>query len=66
MTRDDYLAWEKHLGFDKHGGAMKAAEALGCSTTTIRNLRTGKGDYSRTLALAMSAVALGVRPWPVG
>lgn len=66
MTKTDYLDWEKRLGFDRHGGRSLAAKALGVSPETIRRLRTGDGDYgSRTLALAMTAVALDLPPWPV-
>lgn len=60
-----YLEWEHELGFDKHGGAAKAAGELGVSVETIRLLRNGSGNYSRTLGLAMTAVALKVAPWPL-
>ena len=65
VTRDGDLAWEKRMGFDRHGGAQRAADALGVSTETIRRLRTGAASYDRALALALSAIALGVPPWPV-
>jgi len=65
MTQGDYLAWERRLGFDKHGGLAKAAEALGTSEKTIQRLRNGDGDYqSKTMALAMAAVEAGVSTWP--
>jgi hypothetical protein len=64
LDRDAYLAWEKHMGFDRHGGAARAAEALGVSTETIRRLRTGAGEYSAMLALAMMALAAQLPPWP--
>lgn len=65
MTKSDYLDWEARMGFDQHGGARRAADALGVSYYTIRRLRNGDGEYdSRTLALAMSAVAMGIPPWP--
>jgi hypothetical protein len=65
MTRHDYLAWEKHVGFEGHGGAKQAAEALGVSTATIRRFRYEDASLSKTLRLAMTAIAASLDPWPL-
>lgn len=69
LDRQGYLEWEVQMGFDKkNGGLSRAAAALGVSPETIRRLRKGevkdfKGVYSRHLALAMAAIAMGLEPW---
>lgn len=63
MTRDDYLAWERRMGFDVHGGNNAAQAALGCSGETIRKLRKGRANYDdKTLGLAMAALEAGLQP----
>ena len=64
LVREDYLAWEKSMGFDGYGGRERAAEALGVTVETVRRLRQGKGSYTRQLALAMMALKVGLPPWP--
>jgi len=64
LDRDSFLDWEKRMGFDRHGKQQDEAKALGTSTARIRRLRNGEGEYTRELALAMSAIAMNLPPWP--
>jgi transcriptional regulator with XRE-family HTH domain len=61
MTADEFTAWRKHLGLS----GRKAAAALGVSKNTITAYERGKWGIPKTVALACSAVANQLRPWPI-
>ena len=61
MTADEFTAWRKHLGLN----GREAADALGVSKNTITAYERGKWDIPKAVALACSAVANQLRPWPI-
>lgn len=68
MTARDFQEWMARMAFDKHGGTKAAAEALGVTPAMIRRYSSGMGPagpvaYPKTLALACSALAMGLPPW---
>ncbi|MFD1330784.1 hypothetical protein ACFQ4O_02100 [Methylopila musalis] len=72
MDVQDFRRWQTRMGFDGRGGQKATAEALGLSVAMVRIYENGQNpdgrpvNYPLTLRLAMSALALDVRPWPVG
>lgn len=71
MTARDFCAWQERMGFNAHGGQTRTADALGLSTAMVRIYQSGKlpdgkpVQYSLTLRLAMSALAMNIPAWPV-
>ena len=62
MTAGEFTAWRKHLGLN----GREAADALGVSKNTITYYSNGKWAIPKTVALACSALANQLRPWPIG
>lgn len=67
MTPDDFKAWRKSMGMTQ----TEAGDALGVSKGTIINYEAGKRrddgrtvEIPKTVALACTAVAKGLGPWP--
>ena len=58
MTAASFVAWRERLRLN----AKAAAEALGCSRTTIAAYEAGKVRIPRYIALACAAVAHGLPP----
>lgn len=61
MKADDFAAWRKHMKFN----GTEAANQLGISRNTVRWYEEGRHQPPRSIALACTAIALGLRPWPV-
>lgn len=60
MSGDDFQNWMAHRGYN----IGQAAAALGLGRNTVaRYLK--KGTTDKTVALACSADAAGLQPWPV-
>jgi hypothetical protein len=60
MTAEDFAAWMEHRGYNN----LQAAAALGVGRNSItRYLRIGA---DKTVALACSADAMNLKPWPLG
>ena len=68
MTADDFKAWRAEMGLSQRG----AAEALDLSRGTIENYERGHriggqpSPIPLTVALACTALAEGLAPWPQG
>ena len=60
MTASDFNSWRSHLNITR----AEAAKRLGCSVNTITAYEQGRNAVPRYVALACSAVALGLPPWP--
>jgi len=58
MTAASFQAWRERLGLT----AKAAAEALGCSRTTVAGYAAGTVRIPRYIALACAAIAQGVPP----
>lgn len=65
MTSQQFLAWMEHSGCNN---AVAVGEALGLARETARKMvaeaKAGKDvPIKRSVALAMTALANGLRPW---
>lgn len=60
MTPASFLAWRLRLYGPR--GATAAADALGCSRTSIKTWETGTHKVPRYIALACQALANGLPP----
>lgn len=60
MTGDEFRAWQASVGLN----GRAAAAALGISDNTISQSAQGDG-FGLTVALACSAIAAGLEPWPI-
>lgn len=59
MTGDDFTAWMQHMGYNR----LQAAAALGVGRNTVpRWMNEGAPLH---VALACTALALGMKPWPL-
>ena len=61
MTAQEFIAWREHLALNRR----EAAEALGVSQTTITAYERARSSVPRVVALACTAVANNLRPWPI-
>lgn len=61
MTPQDFTTWRKGMGWTK----VRTADELGLSRDTIADIETGKAPIRRSIALACTALALRLPPWPV-
>lgn len=61
MNPADFTAWRQHLGFNK----AEAARRLGLAPNTIAAYETGRADVPTHVALACTALALDLKPWPI-
>ena len=59
MTPADYTAWRTRLRLTK----AAAAEALGASRNACTHYEQGRASIPRHIALACSAVAMGLPPY---
>jgi transcriptional regulator with XRE-family HTH domain len=66
MTPDDFKAWRKAMGFTQ----KEAGEVLGITKWAVENYERGSRREDdrpviipRSIALACSAVFLGLEPW---
>lgn len=59
MTGEQFTEWMEHMGFNK----LQAAEALGAGRNSIPRWQEKGTD--RTIALACSAIAEKLPPWPM-
>ena len=70
MNAADFREWRARMGFAGRGGQRRTAEALGLSTSMVRIYDNGMYpggrpvNYPLALRLAMSALAMGLPPWP--
>lgn len=62
MTAQEFIAWREHLALNRR----EAAEALGLSKTTVTTYEHARAHIPRYVALACTALANNLRPWPVG
>lgn len=53
------IAWRERMGFTQ----IQAAEALGCSRRTLSGYETGQHQAPRSIGLAMTALAMGMKPY---
>lgn len=60
MTADQFAQWMAHRCYNK----QQAAEALGISRNSVATYL--KDGTNKTVALACSADAMGLKPWPMG
>jgi len=60
MTPASFKAWRERLYGPR--GVRAAAEALGCSRTSIHAWETGRHEVPRYIALACQALANGLVP----
>ena len=58
MTADEFKGWMAHRGYNM----LQAADALGISRNTVTRYLAQGTD--KTIALACSADAMGLKPWP--
>lgn len=69
MNTQDFNLWLDRMGFTGYGGQKRAAQALGISTSMVRNYAAGtvsagrETEYPRTLDLACAALANGLKGW---
>jgi hypothetical protein len=70
MDASLFRAWQAHMGLDGHGGQKRTAELLGMSIGAIRIYEKGErpdgtpiNRYPKTIDLACSALAMGLKPW---
>lgn len=59
MDEHDLKAWRERLGLSQPAGA----EAIGVARRTLQYYEGGQ-PIPKTVALACSAVAAGLKPWP--
>lgn len=65
MTAQEFLNWMETVGFHK---AVQVSDALGISRNNaqeiVADVKAGRDiKVKRTVALAMSAIAQGLKPW---
>ena len=60
MTPDDLRAWRAHMGLSQQA----ASELLDVRKATVTDWEGGKHAPSRSVALACTALAAGLEPWP--
>ncbi len=61
MTPDDLRAWRAHMRLSQQA----ASELLDVRKQTVTDWEGGKHAPSRSVALACTALAHGLEPWPV-
>lgn len=61
MTAADFIAWREHM----HLNRSEAAVRLGVALNTITAYERGQ-RIPLYVALACSALAMNIPPWPVG
>lgn len=70
MNTRDFNLWLERMSFTGYGGQKRASQALGISTSMLRNYTGGfvsagrPVEYPRTLDLACAALANGLKGWP--
>lgn len=57
----DFTAWRQHLGLTK----TEAARRLGLAPNSVAAYETGRAKVPTYVALACTALALDLGPWPV-
>lgn len=61
MTAADFIAWREHMGYNR----LQAAAALGMGRNQPQRYEDGQ-PIPLYVALACSAIAMRLQPWPVG
>jgi len=61
MTATDFIAWRTHLGIS----GAEAGRRLGLAPNTITSYERDRSTIPTHVALACSALAVGLPPWPV-